>query len=238
MIEAALTGSMGSWSPSAILAGFGNAVDGPSDGAGDVRTPTGPAAAFERALAAELQRAGDLDPYNAGSFDPQNGAALSRASDARSASWTDFAADSVAGGEADDAMPSVLAERRVAFGDQDAPSRRLTADVRSSGFGAYADGRAFWVGDRVAIPSASVGSGLDPADMQLAEPVYSGRIFFNGDGRPILLASLDGPDHDPGLAADRLAPDGDLMILPNGAVLSYDPWTAAADVSISSPSPH
>lgn len=224
-----MNGFVGSWSASAILTGIGHASD--RLGGTSATEPTGPVVSFERALAAELQRAGDLDPFNAGSLDPQNGAALNRAGESWSTVRTEAAAGhNIPGVDVDDAVVSKSADRRVDFDRDDGASRLAAGGNKSSDADAFPDDRsAFWVGDRVATVTAQPDDGLDPTNMPLAEPAFSGRVFFNGDGRPILVSPVGGAEQESPVDDEGPSPDGDLMILPSGAVMPYDPWTAAVD---------
>ncbi len=79
------------------------------------------------------------------------------------------------------------------------------------------------------------------ADNPLADELFAGlkshapafelpmkHVFFNGDGRPIILSSVVG-DTDVSLASG-----GDQIILPNGATFDYDPYDTAIDVTYTS----
>lgn len=62
------------------------------------------------------------------------------------------------------------------------------------------------------------------ADRPSPDNIWMDRVFFNGDGRPILPPRSD-ERHD-------IFADGDVMILPDGAVVAFDPWTAAVDMPV------
>lgn len=229
MAEAALIGTSGSWSPDAVLASFGSRIDRLND-----QTPiadqggTGPAAAFERALADELKKAGDVDPFDFGP-DPQNGAVLDKAGEGRWMSAQAAAAD-LADMDVVDSDTVAWSSRRVGFGDDDGSSRLSGGggDRFDRGFEAD-DEAAFWIGDRVASHPAYKGRDLPYAEDALVQPASIGQVFFNGDGRPIVLPSMDLGDRDAADVDETLSADGDLMILPNGAVVAYDPWTVTID---------
>lgn len=232
MAEAALIGNSGSWSPDTVLASFGSKLDrltGQTPSTDQVAT--GPAAAFERALADELQRAGDADPFDFGP-DPRNGAVLDKAGEGR---WN--AAQAAAAVPADigivDPDAVTWSSRRVGFGDDDASARLSSGgDDRFDRGSEPGDETAFWIGDRVISHPAFKNRDLPDAESQLGEPHANDRVFLNGDGRPIILPSMDLGGREAVDAGATLSADGDLMILPNGAVVAYEPWIATADGAV------
>lgn len=232
MIEAVLTGAMGTWIPNSIRAGTGERVDRTPDVDGAV-VESGAAVAFEQALAAELRRAGDLDPFDAG-FEMQNGAVLSRAAESQQAAGRIDHSD--AGGvrmaDADDKSAAAGPFRRVGF-DDDSASSRISSE-QGDRFGDILDvdhGAAFRRSDCIATHAAFLGGRSFSVDETPEETLPGGRLFFNGDGRPIIpRASIE--IHDEPVVADFSCDEGDLMILPNGAVLAYDPWTVTVSGDI------
>ena len=221
MAEGGSSGISGGWSINAILAGFDSGIDRPSD-----PLSSGRALAFEQALAEELQKAGHANPFDKG-VDPENGAALSRAGEDQ---WS-FArldrvtADVRADGSAAEAQEIGASDRRVGFGGDDASSR-LSSDGDDL-FEADQDAgseTAFRIDDRAAFHLAFEADDHAFLEDERFEPTAVGRVFFNGDGRPIIL-----PPIDPAAVVDEGAGEGDLMILPNGAVLAYHPWTATVE---------
>lgn len=238
MIEASFANSMGSWSPHSILASFGSAVDRLTDmtpstdgSSANIGAPVGATAAFERALTEELRRAGDVDPFDLGS-DLQNGAVLSKVGETRQNLAGTDPVDAGSSSHIAAAEEIALAgpHRRVGFDGDDSSSRSSTSgDDRFDRTADRSNAAAFWVGERVATHPAFRSLDASFADEPLAGSTSTGQIFFNGDGRPIILSSIDAGDHDQLAADDALSSDGDLMILPNGAVLAYDPWTASVE---------
>ncbi len=238
MIEASFASPMGSWSPQSIMAGLGSAIDrmtdvtpSADDGSPGVNTPGGAAAAFERALAEELRQAGDVDPFDFGP-DLKNGAVLSKAGESQAIAAKADQIDAGGSSHIDAAEQMALAgsHRRVGFDGDDGASRS-SAD-KGDGFDQTADrhpSAAFRIGDRVATHPAFLSLGAAFGSESLPTSIPTGRVFFNGDGRPIVLSSIDAEYDDQPAAADASSSDGDLMILPNGAILSYDPWTASVD---------
>ena len=231
MIEAALNGSMGSWSPSAIFASLGNAIDRVADQGSSPAASTGAAASFERALAEELLRAGDVDQLDI-AFDLQNGALLNRAGEPQLAGGRNDHVDSAASipTDAADNASAAGSHRRVGFDDSDASARPFAGGDGFDQSLKDADPAAFWVGDRIVDHPAFRGAGSSFMEDPMTEPIPTGRVLFNGDGRPIILPAIDIDYHDEPSGVDSApADEGDLMILPDGAVIAYDPWTAAVD---------
>lgn len=238
MIEASFSSPMGSWSPHSILASFGSTIDrltditpSAEDSAAADGAPTGATVAFEHALAEELRLAGDVDPFGLGS-DLQNGAVLGKAGETQANAAQMDRIDAGTSPLFDAAEPGGLASshRRVGFGGDDSSSHSSASG--DDHFDRAADRRdpaAFWVGDHVATHPAFRSLDSSFAEEPFDDAIPTGRVFFNGDGRPIILSTFDAADHDQPAAADTPSSDGDLMILPNGAVLAYDPWTASID---------
>ncbi|MEM8952200.1 MAG: hypothetical protein AAGA21_15665 [Pseudomonadota bacterium] len=226
---------MGSWSPHLIMASFGNVLDRlaetPSSADSGLSGPIGPGAAFERALAEELRLAGDIDPFDAG-LGLQNGAVLSKAGEhQRSPGGLDAASASHL--DAAEQIDGKASDRRVGFDGDDGASRSSADDGgRFDQAASRHDPAAFWVGDRLASHAAFSSFGSLSGDEPFVEPLPAGRVFFNGDGRPIVLPPIDDGYHDEATSADVLSTDADLMILPDGAVLAYAPWTASAEAPI------
>lgn len=216
MIDAALSGAMGSWSPNVILASFGDAIDRIADRSAladrdfSAATSTGAAASFERALAAEVMKAGDIDRLDIG-FDLQNGTVLNKAGQFQQADGRRDRFDSGTTGQTNavDGASAAGAYRRVDFGDDDA-SARSSAGGRD-GLGQSVDEgdpAAFWIGNRIVDHPAFRSDGSTFTGAPLVEPVPTGRVLFNGDGRPIILPPIDvGPPDEP-LVEDGFAGRG------------------------------
>ena len=227
----------GSWSPHSIMASFDKVPDRLSDlpsstedGFRGLGGPIGAGAAFEQALAEELRRAGDIDPFDAG-LELQNGAVLSKAGESQPSPGRLDRLDAASASHLDAAeqIDGKAPDRRIGFDGDDGASRSSADNGgRFEQAACRHDSAAFWIDDRIASHSAFPNLGSLLGDEPFIEPIPAGRIFFNGDGRPIVLPPIDDGYHDEATAADVLSTDADLMILPDGAVLAYDSWTAAA----------
>ena len=80
-----------------------------------------------------------------------------------------------------------------------------------------------WTGDDVGVQSDRLIERLDEDAPAFDLP--RDHVFFNGDGRPILLSSVTDD------ASFSLADDSNQIILPDGAVFDYQPWQTSADAT-------
>lgn len=214
------------WSPTSIIAGVDRLADrapaiGQTSSAGQTE------AAFEQALVDELAKDRSAHPVDI-SQAQQHRAQFDETFEARSGPIRDDSSKTIARGPAEDPL-AAGADRHVHFEANAGQTRKPGGgggDDAGMGF-QPGDQGAFWLGDRFAevkASSAEVPGGQSrlPVDADVAH-----KVLFNGDGRPIVLSSID--DLQPPTSGTEDAwSGGDLMILPDGAVVDYGPWTVDA----------
>lgn len=224
---------------------FGTFLDQLSDRIKNGEKLLADGAAFENLLLDELRQAGETshlslsvvdlthddvpsappwEPLEAGAIglldgglSQQNGVVYSRAGEMA------YALSAVDGSALTPASDGLHAEQhlRVVFGED--VHKTLNADVH----------------DRHCQPLPSSDGLLTPWTMEAHHPLVDDptsnvtmegpfldlpmdHVFYNGEGRPITLASIDN-------SSVSLAAEGDKIILPDGAIFDYDPWQVSIE---------